>query len=42
MEESEKNELQEIFQMFDEASIANKKYLLGYAEGFLAGIGTKS
>lgn len=41
MEESKKKELQDVFKAFDEASVANQKYLLGFAEGYVRGLEDK-
>ena len=37
MDEKKRADVEEICRAYDEASMANKKYLLGYAEGFTAG-----
>ncbi len=42
MDEKRKEELVNILKMFDEASLANQKYILGYAEGYVAGLGMKA
>lgn len=41
MDESKRKELQDIFKAFDEASIANQKYFLGFAEGYVKGLENK-